>query len=164
MTIYRKSFPEGTAELVGQLIEDSKEPSVLKRAQAIYCRAAYNMPPSQIASLTGLAESTVRRLHSGFLRFGMEIFDLSGRGGRRRQIMTPDEETAFLKPFIEAGDAGGILEVRNIHEALCERAGRPVHRPAVYKLLRRHGWRKIAPRSRHPKADRGAQAAFKKLA
>lgn len=161
---YRKSFPEGTAKLVRRVIEESKDPSVLKRAQAIYCRAAYNMLPLQIAGLTGLAESTVRRLHSDFLRQGMAIFDLSGRGGRRREIMTPSEETAFLQPFIEAGDAGGILEVGCIHEALCERVGRPVHRSVTYKLLHRHGWRKIAPRPRHPKADKEAQADFKKMA
>lgn len=164
MTVYRKSFPEGTAGDVRLLIEKSKDPNILKRAQAIYCRAGFEMSLEQIADMTGLAPSTVRRLHSDFLRLGMKIFDLSGRGGRRRQIMTPEEETAFLHPFIETGEAGGILEVRNIHEALCKRAGRPVHRSAVYKLLHRHNWRKIVPRSRHPKADDVAQAAFKKLA
>lgn len=162
MTVYRKSFPKGTAGLVGEIIEHSKDPNVLKRAQAIYCRAAYDMPVPQIAGLTGLEESTVRRLHSDFLRLGTAIFDLSGRGGRRRQIMTPEQEAAFLQPFVEAGDAGGILEVGDIHEALCRRAGRPVHRSAVYKLLRRHGWRKIAPRPHHPKADKEAQTSFKK--
>ena len=85
--------------LVHRLIEGSKDPNVLKRAQAIYCRAAFDLPLDQIAGLTGLAVSTIRRLHSEFLRFGMEIFDLSGRGGRRRQLMAPEEEVAFLQPF-----------------------------------------------------------------
>lgn len=164
MTVYRKSFSEGTAGLVGEIIAHSHDPNVLKRAQAIYSRAAYDMPISQIAGLTGLAQSTVRRLHSDFLRYGMAIFEMTGRGGRRREIMTPEQEAAFLQPFIEAGDAGGILEVGDIHEALCQKAGRSVHRSAVYKLLHRHGWRKIAPRPRHPKADKEAQAAFKKMA
>ena len=39
MTVYRKSFSEGTALLVHRLIEGSKDPNVLKRAQAVYCRA-----------------------------------------------------------------------------------------------------------------------------
>ncbi len=92
MTVYRKSFPEGTALLVHRLTEGSKDPNVLKRAQAVYCRAAFDLPLEQIAGMTGLAVSTIRRLHSEFLRFGMEIFDLSGRGGRRRQLMAPEEE------------------------------------------------------------------------
>lgn len=162
MTIYRKSFPQTTVLLVRKIIEESKDTSVLKRAQAIYCRAAHDMDPARIADLTGLAETTVRRLHSDFLRKGMEIFELSGRGGRRRQIMTPEEEAAFLRPFIAVGDAGGLLEVGAVHKALCGLAGRPVHRSATYKLLHRHGWRKIMPRARHPKADEEAQASFKK--
>jgi hypothetical protein len=32
----------------------------------------------------------------------------------------------------------------------------------VYRMLDRHGWRKLVPRPRHPKADVAAQAAFKK--
>ena len=54
MTVYRKSFPEETALLVHRLIEGSKDPNVLKRAQAVYCRAAFDLPLDQIAGLTGL--------------------------------------------------------------------------------------------------------------
>ncbi|MCP5452173.1 MAG: hypothetical protein H6972_16790 [Gammaproteobacteria bacterium] len=99
MTVYRKSFPEGTALLVHRLTEGSKDPNVLKRAQAVYCRAVFDLSLDQIAGLTGLAVSTIRRLHGEFLRFGMEIFDLSGRGGRRRQLMAPEEEVAFCNPL-----------------------------------------------------------------
>ena len=162
MTVYRKSFSEGTALLVHRLIEGSKDSKVLKRAQAIYCRAAFDMPLEQIVGLTGLAVSTIRRLHSEFLRFGMAIFARSSCGGRRRQLMAPEEEVAFLQPFIEAGDAGGLLEVGKVHEALCERTGRRIHRSVTYKLLHRHDWRKIVPRSCHPKADQEARASFKK--
>jgi transposase len=35
-------------------------------------------------------------------------------------------------------------------------------RSTIYRLLERHGWRKVMPRPRHPKADVAAQAAFKK--
>ena len=32
----------------------------------------------------------------------------------------------------------------------------------IYRLLDRHGWRKLVPRPVHPKADLEEQAAFKK--
>jgi transposase len=164
MTDYRKSFPVGTNDLVLKVIKESSDQNVLRRAQAIYCRSAHDMSLEKIAELTGFAVSTVRRLHSDFLRKGIEIFNLPGRGGRRNQIMTLSEEEVFLNNFIEAGDKGGILEVSAIHRALCIRAGRNVHLSATYKLLHRHGWRKIMPRPRHPKADKYAQADFKKMA
>ena len=57
---------------------------------------------------------------------------------------------------------GQILEVGKVHDALCERTGRRIQRSVTYKLLHRHDWRKIVPRSRHPRADQEAQASFKK--
>ena len=76
MTVYRKSFPEGTALLVHRLIEGSKDPNVLKRAQAVYCRAAFDLPLDQIAGLTGLAVSTIRRLHSELAQSGFQSVHL----------------------------------------------------------------------------------------
>ena len=33
----------------------------------------------------------------------------------------------------------------------------------VYRFLARHGWRKVAPDTRHPKSDLGLQETWKKL-
>jgi winged helix-turn-helix protein len=43
-----------------------------------------------------------------------------------------------------------------------ERISHSVHETTIYRLLRRHGWRKVQPRPRHPKADIAAQEVFKK--
>jgi len=40
--------------------------------------------------------------------------------------------------------------------------GYKVPASSVYRMLERHGWRKIVPRPSHPKADPQAQEAFKK--
>ena len=80
----------------------------------------------------------------------------------RRQIMTPEEEMAFLAPFFEKAAAGGILVVTEIKQALDTRLGRKVALASVYNLLHRHGWRKIAPDKRHPKTDVEAQENWKK--
>jgi Winged helix-turn helix len=37
-----------------------------------------------------------------------------------------------------------------------------VHIDTIYRLLHRHGWRKLAPRARHPKANQEEQDAFQK--
>jgi transposase len=45
---------------------------------------------------------------------------------------------------------------------LAEKLGQPVKASVVYRLLARHGWRKVAPDTRHPKSDPEAQAEWKK--
>ena len=59
----------------------------------------------------------------------------------------------FLQPFIEAGDAGDILEVGKVHEALCERTGRRIHRSVTYNsFTATTGGRSFPPR--HPRRIR----------
>ena len=160
----RATYSTGTIREVSRLLKETRDMEVLRRAQAIYCRAALGMAASEIAGLTGYSVGTVRNLHSAFARDGMKALEVSRRGGRNNADMSEAEEKAFLAPFRKEGDAGGILEIGAIHRAHCKRVGREVALSTTYDLLHRHGWRKIAPKPRHPKADKAAQAAFKKMA
>jgi hypothetical protein len=47
--------------------------------------------------------------------------------------------------------------VSEIKQALDARLGRATALPSAYNLLDSHGWRKLAPDTRHPKADKEAQ-------
>jgi transposase len=76
--------------------------------------------------------------------------------------MTPDEEKIFLAPFFEQAKAGGILVATPIKAAYERAIGRSVPHSTVYRLLARHGWRKIAPGKRHPKRNPDAQEEWKK--
>ena len=83
-------------------------------------------------------------------------------GGRRRQHLSPEKEEQFLKPWIDKAQGGGVLVVPPIHAALQKHLGHPVAASTVYRMLARHGWRKIAPDTCHPKRDEQAQEDFKK--
>ena len=50
-----------------------------------------------------------------------------------------------------------------IHEALEKRLGRSVPASTVYRMLARHGWRKVTPATCYPKRDEQAQQKFKKI-
>ena len=88
--------------------------------------------------------------------------DAPKAGGRRRQNMTLEEEREFLAPFFEQAAAGGVLVGQQIKAALDLALGREVALSSAYNLLRRHGWRKLAPDKRHPKSDPQAQEEWKK--
>ena len=76
--------------------------------------------------------------------------------------MTAQEEKAFLAPWVEQARSAGMLVVSPLRAALAEKLGRKVAPSVVYRLLARHGWRKVAPDTRHPKSGMVVQAEWKK--
>lgn len=86
------------------------------------------------------------------------------RGGNHRNMSFKEEEE-FLSQFFEKAKSGQIVEVSEIEKAYYEKIGRITKSKGhIYRLLKRHGWRKIMPRSQHPqKADNEAIKASKKL-
>lgn len=86
----------------------------------------------------------------------------SSWGGRRRQTMSVEEESEFLRPWVEKAEGGGVLVVPPIRAALEEKLGHSVAPSTVYRMLARHGWRKVEPDTCHPKRDPQAQDDFKK--
>ena len=119
-------------------------------------------PASQIALHTGVSLATVRLVISTYNRRGPAALDTPGKGGRRNEYLTVTEEQAFLAPFFARAARGEIATSTEIHHALEAHVGHAVHPSTVYRLLARHGWRKLVPRPTHPRADPVAQEAFKK--
>ena len=86
------------------------------------------------------------------------------RGGRFNEHMSIEEEVAFLKDMEKLAETGQLTTVKEMHQAYQERLGHKASLSGFYYLLERHGWRKVTPRSRHPKAaDASQQEASKKL-
>ena len=133
-----------------------------QRIQCVLIRATLGSSAAQIAQLLGWSTATVHVLHSRWAKEGDAIFNLRGRGGRRHQHLDPEQERQLLAPFVERAAAGGMLTVAEIQRAYQQHLGKGVAPSTIYRLLDRHGWRKVVPRPRHPKADVAAQAAFKK--
>ena len=79
--------------------------------------------------------------------------------------MPPEQEIAFLEPFIKQAISCEILEVSHIIKAYSAALdNKKISKSTVYDMLHRNGWRKLMPRSQHPnKADDEAIAAYKKM-
>jgi transposase len=133
-----------------------------KRFLCIWLRAGSNMAPKEIARAVGCHVDTVRLAQRGFIAKGMEAISGGKKGGRRRQLMALEEEKAFLGGFIKAAGDASLLVASEIKAALEKKLGRKVHKATVYRMLDRHGWRKVVPRPSHPKQDKEAAEAFKK--
>ncbi len=143
------------------LLSKAKTADEMRHAQAVILPLEFGYSLDHTAQIIGVSKGYAGRLRSAFIRHG-GVQKAQSHGGRRRQNMTHQEETDFLTPFFEKAAIGGILIVSEIKEALDERLGRRTALASVYNLLHRHGWRKLAPDKRHPKADILAQQTWKK--
>jgi len=78
--------------------------------------------------------------------------------------MSVEEEAAILAPFKERAEKGEMVEISEIEKAYQSVVGHSVGNAQIYRVLHRHGWRKVMPRSRHPKrASEEVIEASKKL-
>jgi transposase len=116
----------------------------------------------EIARDTGVSVTTVRRVISTYNRLGLAAIETPGKGGRRHEYMSLEQERSFLQPFFARAAHGEIATAEEIQRAFEAQVKHEVHLTSIYRLLDRHGWRKLVPRPRHPKANPEEQAAFKK--
>ena len=147
-----------------QLVTDATSLQELRQGQAILLPALTGATLDTTSEILGLSRDRVCVLRRQFSELSKNTPMVIGkpRGGRRRELISLDEEKAFLTPWIEKAGAGGVLVVHLIHVAFQERIGHKVPKSTVYRMLARHGWRKVKPDTRHPKADPAAQDEFKK--
>lgn len=146
-----------------QIVQQTEDIREFRQALAVLLPAELNASLEQTARLLGVGRATVPRLQSDFRQQREAV--PGGRkswGGRRRTLMSEDEEREFLRPWTEQALAGGILVLSPIRAALAQRLGRKVATSVVYRFLARHGWRKVAPDTRHPKSDPQIQEDWKK--
>ena len=135
----------------------------LRAAQAILLPAFAHSTLEQTAVLLGVSRASVARLQQRFRKgFSPGPSAPARWGGRRRALMTREEEKAFLAPWVEPARSARVLVVSPLRAALAEKLGRKIAPSIAYRLLARHGWRKVAPDTRHPKSDPVAQAEWKK--
>jgi len=135
----------------------------LRCAQAVLLPALLGATLEQTAAVLGVGRATVSRLQARLRQRRTRPEGVSrGWGGRRRELLSVEEERAFLAPWLEAARAGGVLVVSPVRAALAQKLGRPVAASVVYRMLARHGWRKVAPDTRHPKSDPQVQEEWKK--
>lgn len=144
------------------LLSETETKADFQRVQCIWLRAALNLPSATTALAIGWSQSTVKIIQSRYLREGEKVLLGKGRGGKRYSNLTEQEEDDLLSSFLEKARTGGVLVVGEIKAAYEKKAGKQVPKSTVYRMLARHGWRKIVPRPKHPKAEISAQEEFKK--
>jgi len=119
-------------------------------------------PAREVAEMLGVSKQAIWLWVGQYNKQGPAGLERSGRGGRRWAYLSRLEEEEILRPFRERALSGEIVSATAIWPAISKAMGRKVSLAYVYRLLHRHGWRKLGPRPRHVKANITAQEDFKK--
>ena len=117
----------------------------------------------KIGEATGFHHAHISNLIRKYFEEGLQAISKKHYAGNRRN-MSIEEEAAFLGQYRQPGEAGHILDVREIERAYEEKVGHSIGSSQIYRVLERHGWRKVMPHSKHPKkASEEVIATSKKL-
>jgi transposase len=145
-----------------QTVKETDSLDEFRSALAVLLPAEVGLSLEVTASMLGVGIASVNRLQKRLESGRASVKSLRNWGGRRYALLTFDEEVEFLKPWAEQAREAGILVLSPIRAALAQRVGHAVKASVVWRLLARHGWRKVAPDTRHPKNDPAVMQAWKK--
>ena len=132
----------------------------MRKALSVLLVAEAGLDADKTSDVLGISERTVFR-NRGSVRNQDEV-KKNTWGGRRHYRMTVEEEQEFLRNWELKAIEEGVLSVPPIHAALVRRLGRSIPMSTTYRLLARHGWRKVQPDTKHPKSKPEIQEEFKK--
>ena len=92
----------------------------------------------------------VSTLVSKYIHGGIEAITGNHYKGNRRN-MSFEEESALLEPFMVQAEKGQLLDTAEVERCYEQAVGHKISSGQIYRVLWRHDFRKVMPRSRHPK-------------
>jgi hypothetical protein len=81
---------------------------------------------------------------------------------RNRAAATMEREAQLLDKVLASAASGGVVVISRLKPAYEKALGRPIALSTLYRVLARHGWRKLAPDTAHPKGSPERRDEFKK--
>lgn len=143
-------------------VREAPDKASYQRRLAIWLTHVERLSAHRVGQSLCVSTPAVWRWVQQYNHQGPEGLHRTGRGGRRWAFLKWEQEQRFLEKRLQAAARGEVLTAKQLHGQLQKITGREVSLGYVYRLLRRHGWRKLGPRPRHPKAQPKTQEEFKK--
>lgn len=149
--------------LAHQKMKETKRKSVYRRLQVIHLKAE-GRKNEEIAEITGYSLTHVSKILARYEQDGFEALENERRGGANNRKVSEAAEKEFLSSYEKTAESGEISTVKEMWLAYQSKFNITMTKDGFYQLLHRHGWRKVTPRTTHPKvADAKTIEASKKL-
>lgn len=81
-------------------------------------------------------------MHWRYLRDGDAVFDWPGRGGRRKELLSFQQEYILLRELRREIWPNQYIDAATVRKAYEKAIGHGVPPSTVYRMLARHGWTK----------------------
>ena len=147
---------------IEKIRKQNKDKTVEKWLEVLLLHAA-GKSRAEIAEKTGFKKQYITELMGEYRRNGLAEYAKKQYKGNRRNMSIAEEEV-FLAQFKKLAEQGKIIETSELKAAYEEKTGHKIGKGQIYRVLARHNWRKVMPRSKHPnKASDEAIEASKKL-
>ena len=151
---------EQVKEVTEALVAEKKV-ALHKRLQILLWRMR-GKGEREVIALSGASHSTIWRICKQYNENGLGGLSYKHGGGNRK--LSFEQEAEALQRLESGARNGQFVRTAELQAEFESNTG-VSYEPAVFvRLLARHGWRKVTPRGRHPKAaDEAACEAAKKL-
>lgn len=158
----QKIYSEEEKITIKKAYKKSKNINEQKRLLCLKLRIVKGFSSKYISEIVGYCTTFVDQIISKYNKSGLIGIEAKQQTGNRKNL-TFQQEKELLESFSKQAENGKMLEVSDIILAYEKLIGRKVAKSIVYKMLKRHEWRKVMPRSQHPnKASVEEIEAYKK--
>lgn len=157
-----KISAENAAE-IEEIRKTNTDKKVDRRLYAVQLRGE-GLTNDEIAQKLDTSKKMVCQWVSAYINNGgISALLPKERIGMHRNLSI-EEEKEFLSAYTKQAEAGQIVDLNELKAAYIEKVGHSIGGSQIYRMLERHGWRKVMPRSKHPqKASDEVIEASKKL-
>jgi hypothetical protein len=137
-------FPEGTAERLKLAMSKARTKGEYKRWLCLWLRESLSLNNREVATALCWTRPAVRKLWWAYLHRGEEALRGPGRGGRRRQYLSWEQELALLHELASKMTPTSTIPAAEVQHAYEKALGHPVAPTTIYRMLARHYWRRQA--------------------
>jgi Winged helix-turn helix len=147
-----------------ELLSSAHTADELRQAQAIMLPLQLGLSLEQTAFAIGRGVSATSKLRNRKRRVQANEIPakLPKTALRNRAVTSLAQESALLDALLVDALNGGIVVIPRLKVAFETALGRKIALSTLYRMLNRHGWRKLAPDTGHPQGDPSKREAFKK--
>ena len=144
--------------------DNAKTAEDLRLALAVLLPLEQGLSMAQTAQIIGRSVGATCSMRC---RFGRVIQGLEAVPQHKQQLRNRAHadlllEAQVLDEVLANAAQGGVVIIPRLKPAIEAKLGKSIALSGIYRMLARHGWRKLAPDTRHPKGDPAAHDAWKK--